>query len=96
MEDELIRRVLNPFHWFSSTGRTEFPTWLVKADKNSAGKPELELVKRLKTYYQRDKRKYAHFVGGGITDNLGLRTLYEIVGDVRRKLEIQSAHSIAV
>ncbi len=178
VEGELIRRVLNPFHWFSSTGRTELatqyyeervfkgatfndmkqegrpmilinasdlgygvrfsfiqeyfnllcsdistypvsravtassavpvlfnpvvtenysecgaepPAWLIEAEKNAADNPELTLVvEGLKTYYQRDKRNYAHFVDGGITDNLGLRTLYEIIeltGGAKRYLE---------
>jgi NTE family protein len=37
------------------------------------------VVEGLETYYNRDQRQYAHFVDGGITDNLGLRALYEIV-----------------
>lgn len=39
----------------------------------------LEVVSGLETYGKKDKRKYAHYVDGGITDNLGLRAIYEIV-----------------
>ena len=38
------------------------------------------LLDELESYSDKDKRKYAHFVDGGITDNLGLRAVYEIVG----------------
>lgn len=37
------------------------------------------LLDGLESYSDKDKRKYAHFVDGGITDNLGLRAVYEIV-----------------
>ncbi len=30
-------------------------------------------------YGLKDKRKYVHFVDGGITDNLGLRAIYEVI-----------------
>lgn len=166
VEGALIKRVLNPFHWFGSTGRTELavqyyeesvfkgatftdlkkaggplivinasdlgygvrfsfvqeyfnllcsdlstfpvsravtassavpvlfnpvvvqnypdcgnepPQWLEAAKARSVDNPEEELVvKGLETYFDRDKRKYAHFVDGGITDNLGLRAVYEV------------------
>jgi NTE family protein len=49
--------------------------------------PELEgIVRGLATYYDATKRKYAHFVDGGITDNLGLRAGYEVFevsGDIK-------------
>ena len=37
------------------------------------------LLDGLESYSDKDNRKYAHFVDGGITDNLGLRAVYEIV-----------------
>jgi len=37
------------------------------------------LLDELESYSDKVKRKYAHFVDGGITDNLGLRAVYEIV-----------------
>jgi len=33
----------------------------------------------LETYGEKDKRKYVHFVDGGITDNLGLRAISDIM-----------------
>lgn len=46
-------------------------------EKNS---PELQMIaKGLRTYYKKDQRKFAHFVDGGITDNLGLRSIYDML-----------------
>ena len=54
--------------------------FLAAARKRAAGRPELELtVQGLETYSDHDKRAYIHFVDGGITDNLGIRSLYEII-----------------
>jgi len=45
-----------------------------------ADRPELAItVEGLESYYDRDQRPYIHFVDGGITDNLGLRALYEVI-----------------
>jgi NTE family protein len=38
-----------------------------------------ELVSQLETYADKDKRKFIHFVDGGITDNLGLRAMSDIM-----------------
>ena len=63
-------------------------------DCKSAGKPEwltaararltddldmIQVLNGLDSYFDDDSRQYAHFVDGGITDNLGLRAPYEIV-----------------
>ena len=54
--------------------------FLAAARKRAAGRPELELtVEGLETFSDHDKRQYIHFVDGGITDNLGIRSLYEII-----------------
>jgi NTE family protein len=69
--------------------------WLVDAGKREKDNAELESVfKGLETYAQKDKRKYAHFVDGGITDNLGLRAIYEIVeaGGGAREFILQKRH----
>ncbi len=59
---------------------TEVPDWLKMARTRAAGNPEIAMVvEGLETYYDREQRQYAHFVDGGLTDNLGLRALYEIV-----------------
>jgi NTE family protein len=60
--------------------KKEKPAWLIAAEKRAAGDPELSLaVAGLNSYFKKDRRQYAHFVDGGITDNLGLRALYEII-----------------
>ena len=42
------------------------------------GNPEIdEVIDGLMTYKEKERRVYAHFVDGGITDNLGLRAIYE-------------------
>jgi NTE family protein len=54
--------------------------WLNDARQRVAENVEMEtVVEGLETFAQKDRRKYAHFVDGGITDNLGLRAIYEIV-----------------
>ena len=54
--------------------------FLADARKRLADNVELEqVVQGLETFAQKEKRKYAHLVDGGITDNLGLRAIYEIV-----------------
>jgi NTE family protein len=48
------------------------------------------VIKQLETYGEKDKRKYIHFVDGGITDNLGLRAISDILaesGGAERALE---------
>ena len=56
------------------------PQWLEAAAKRAAGNPELvEVVNGLESYFKKSGRQYAHFVDGGITDNLGLRAIYEII-----------------
>ena len=63
------------------------PAWLREAMARAEQDPELQEVARgLATYYDSDKRQYAHFVDGGITDNLGLRASYEVLeigGDIK-------------
>ena len=60
--------------------KKEKPAWLMAAEKRAAGDPEMTLiVEGLNSYFKKDRRQYAHFVDGGITDNLGLRAIYEII-----------------
>ncbi len=60
--------------------KSQKPAWLLAAKKRAANDPQLtEIVEGLESYYKEDKRQYAHFVDGGITDNLGLRAPYEVV-----------------
>ncbi len=56
------------------------PAWLLAAEKRAVGDPEMmQVVNGLESYFEKESREYAHFVDGGITDNLGLRAIYEIV-----------------
>ncbi len=54
--------------------------WLESARKRVIDNAELtQVVEGLETYGHKDSRPYVHYVDGGITDNLGLRAIYEIV-----------------
>jgi len=56
------------------------PGWLTEAQQRVERDPQLtEVVDGLKSYFNKENRQYAHFVDGGITDNLGLRAIYEVV-----------------
>lgn len=59
---------------------SELPNLLTEARRRAAANPEIAIVvDGLETYFDREKRRYAHFVDGGLTDNLGLRAIYEVV-----------------
>ncbi len=63
--------------------KDRMPGWLVKAEQRAyenSNEEMIQLVDGLKSYFFNENRKYAHFVDGGITDNLGLRAIYDIVG----------------
>lgn len=54
--------------------------WLREVRERVKDDAELMLtVEGLASYSDHERRRYIHFVDGGITDNLGLRALYEIV-----------------
>lgn len=54
--------------------------WLQEARERVKDNPDLlRTVDGLASYDDHDKRRYIHFVDGGISDNLGLRAFYEIV-----------------
>jgi len=56
------------------------PAWLTELEKREADDPRLaQMAAGVKTYFDKERRKYAHFVDGGITDNLGLRAIYDVV-----------------
>ena len=56
------------------------PEWMAAAEKRASKDPELvQVFDGLQSYFKKDMRKYAHFVDGGITDNLGLRAIYEVI-----------------
>ena len=69
--------VVKNYHDCKTTGK---PDWMVVAAKRLAHDPDMsQVVRGLETYYEKENREYAHFVDGGITDNLGLRAVYEAV-----------------
>jgi NTE family protein len=56
------------------------PQWLTDAMERAKGDPQLLLITHgMDSYFIRKDREYVHFVDGGITDNLGLRAVYEMV-----------------
>ncbi len=66
---------------------SERPRWLRRARQRAAESPELLLtVSGLESYFDAERHRYAHFVDGGITDNLGLRAIFDmtqLTGDGR-------------
>jgi len=68
------------------------PRWLKQARERALDDPELLLtIDNLIRYYDKDSRPFAHFVDGGITDNLGLRAMYdfvEIAGGAKGFIEV--------
>ena len=79
------------------------PAWLAEARKRLPGSADLQMVVDDDlSYSNKAAHRYAHFVDGGITDNLGLRALLEtveVVGgakDYLQKLNIPAPRRIAV
>ena len=57
----------------------DIPLWLSRARERAKSDPELSLsVKGLESFFDKESYQYAHFVDGGITDNLGLRSIFDI------------------
>ena len=58
---------------------TDIPQWLTRAKRRAKTDPELNLlVEGMESFFQKEDHQYAHFVDGGITDNLGLRSVFDI------------------
>ena len=58
----------------------EAETYIRATAAKSRNDPELELTsKSLMTFADKGSKKYVHLVDGGITDNLGLRTIVDLV-----------------
>jgi NTE family protein len=52
---------------------------MLNSEKLAANNPQLDqIIRGLETYSDKN-RDYAHFVDGGITDNLGLRAVYDVM-----------------
>ncbi len=55
-------------------------TLLQQAREHVRGSPQLEaVVDGLSSYSDKQRRQYIHLVDGGITDNLGLQSVYEVI-----------------
>ncbi len=53
-------------------------SWLSQAERIGHRSPQqAQVIDSLKGYLDKDRRRYIHLVDGGITDNLGLRSLYD-------------------
>jgi NTE family protein len=58
------------------------PQWLTRLQSATTlgNQPQLEMITHgLKSYFDTTDHQYVHFVDGGITDNLGLRAIYDII-----------------
>lgn len=54
--------------------------WPEDAAERARQDPELEMLRKgLKSYADKSQRKYIHFVDGGITDNMGMRAVYDVI-----------------
>ena len=67
------------------------PHWLRIVEERAETNPELAMtVSGLASYLDKEKRQFAHLVDGGITDNLGLRAIYDVIevaGGVQQMFE---------
>jgi NTE family protein len=65
--------------------------WQEAATARARGNAELSMiVGDLASYGDKEQRRYVHLVDGGITDNLGLRAVYEIVEAMGGSRELAS------
>ena len=72
----LFKPVVVENHPGCSVGK---PAWLESAKVRAETDPELTLtVKGLESYFDKTNHRYAHLVDGGISDNLGLRTIFDV------------------
>lgn len=58
------------------------PEWMTRIQKATTlgGNAQLEMITHgIKSYFDKTDHQYVHFVDGGITDNLGLRAIHDII-----------------
>jgi NTE family protein len=79
------------------------PAWLIAAQRRDADDPNLAMIMQgIESYQDKVRHRYAQFVDGGITDNLGLRAMLdaiELAGGARDYLQgmrLPSPRRIAV
>lgn len=59
---------------------SELPRWIKRARRRAADNPELEItLDGISKFFDKETNNYLHLVDGGITDNLGLRSIYDFV-----------------
>ena len=94
--------VFDPVVVENYSGCSRRPAWLTAARQRDANDPNLAMVVRdNETYNDKVRHRYAQFVDGGITDNLGLRAMLdtiELVGGARqfqKDMNIQVPQRIA-
>jgi predicted acylesterase/phospholipase RssA len=69
------------------------PAWLTAARQRDANNPNLAMVVRdNETYQDKVRHRYAQFVDGGITDNLGLRAMLDTDRAGRRRAAVPEGH----
>jgi NTE family protein len=60
--------------------QVEAPPWLAKVREDAGQNTRLHgLITAIDSYRDKDARRYIHLVDGGITDNLGVRAVYDRV-----------------
>ncbi len=58
----------------------ELPRWIKRARRRAKDHPELEVtLDGISKFFDKENNRYLHLVDGGITDNLGLRSIYDFV-----------------
>ncbi|HAV64768.1 MAG TPA: patatin [Verrucomicrobiales bacterium] len=65
------------------------PEWITREYEEADGRIRLR-ADELRTYLNRTNRPYLHLVDGGVSDNLGLRPLLDIMGVVERNPALQA------
>gem|GEM_PF-2593939 len=69
--------MVRDYHDCNKTGETG---WTVLSNNRETSNPTLaQIISGLKTYADKENRRYAHFVDGGITDNPGLGAIYAVM-----------------
>jgi len=69
--------VVRDYHDCNKTGETG---WTVLSNNRETSNPTLaQIISGLKTYADKENRRYAYFVDGGITDNPGLGAIYAVM-----------------
>ena len=69
----------------------KLPAWVTDANKDEESTNRKALAQDIIEYQDREKRPWLFLVDGGVTDNLGLRSFYnlfELTGDLQKTLKL--------